>query len=129
MQKVKFIKLQVEVSKDYIPELEVPEWEVPLLEIVHASGGPEGSNPTVTRIGERLVTRDPPAAADEYKRLQERYKRTTNEDGSPGPIVVAQVYGAYGVGQSRLRAAIEAATVEVSEDEGIAELAPACDLV
>ena len=129
MQKVKFVKLQVQVSPDFVPEIEVAAWEVPLIHIVHAATGPEGSDPTVTEISERLVTRTPPNAADEYKRLQDRYKRTTNEDGSPGPIVVAQVYGAFGVGQSRLRAAIEAATVEVEGQDEKTSPELVCDLV
>lgn len=80
-----------------------PAWELPILEAMHQSA---------TVIGESTTDRDAPDVQEEYKRLETRYGRTTNEDGSRGLPYVAAVYGQFNVGYSRLGDAIRAATVE-----------------
>lgn len=80
-----------------------PSWELPILEAMHQSA---------TVVGQSTMDRDAPDVQDEYKRLETRYGRTTNEDGSRGLPYVAAVYGQFNVGYSRLGDAIKAATVE-----------------
>ena|SRR6266853_552696 len=81
-----------------------PAWELPILEAMHQS---------VTVIGQSIFDdRNPPDVQEEYNRLQTRYGRTTNEDGSRGLPYVAAVYGQFNVGYSRLGDAIKAATVD-----------------
>jgi hypothetical protein len=82
----------------------VPAWELPILEAMHQS---------VSLIGQSTFDdREPPDVQEEYKRLETRYGRTTNEDGSRGLPFVAAVYGQFNVGYSRLADAIKAAIVE-----------------
>lgn len=81
----------------------VPLWEVPLLEALHG---------TVETLSQSVQSgRDAPEAADEYTRLENRYQRTRNEDGSFGIPTVAAVYGQHGAGISMLKRAIAEATV------------------
>lgn len=85
----------------------VPVWEVPLLEAAHEN---------VTVEGESTFEREAPDAQDEYRRLETKYGRSENEDGSRGQPFVAAVYGHMnGGGVKRLAEAIQAATV-VSDD-------------
>lgn len=88
------------VRKDY------PTWEIPVLKAVHGEDN-------VTEVGDRLVDRNPPEAADEFQRLAERYRRSRSEDGSLALPYVALVYGQMGV--QRLEAAIRAAVTEAPE--------------
>lgn len=81
----------------------IPAWEVPLLESAHEN---------VTVEGESTFDREAPEASDEYKRLETKYGRSENEDGSRGVPHVAAVYGHInGGGVQRLADAIKAATV------------------
>jgi len=85
-----------------IPQ-EVPAWELPLLESAHEN---------VTVESERTLNRAAPDAQDEYKRLEAKYGRSENDDGSRGQPHVAAVYGhVSGGGVKRLAEAIQAAVV------------------
>lgn len=83
-----------------------PLWEIPLLKVVHGED-------SVAVLDEKLVNRDPPEAHDEFTRLNERYKRSRNEDGSQGTPFVHMVYGELGT--QRLQAAIDAAVTEAPQ--------------
>lgn len=85
----------------------VPAWELPILEALHDD---------VTETGEILLDRDPPGAEDEYKRLENRYPRVINEDGSKGLPLVAAVYGQFNIGVATLKRLIDAATVNVGDN-------------
>ena len=81
----------------------VAAWEVPLLEAAHEN---------VTIESESTFDRAAPDAQDEYRRLETKYGRSENEDGSRGQPFVAAVYGhANGGGVKRLAEAIQAAVV------------------
>jgi hypothetical protein len=90
-----------------------PEWEIPILKAVH------GEDSVVVK-GEKLVDRQPPEAADEFVRLNDRYKRSRNEDGSLGTPFVHMVYGEMGVG--RLAEAISAAVTDPPEGDLVGEV-------
>lgn len=93
-----------------------PEWEIPVLRAVHGDDN-------VTVVGEKLVDRDPPDAQDEFVRLNERYKRSRNDDGSLSTPFVHMVYGEMGVG--RLADAIQAAVTDPPEGDLVGDVAPA----
>lgn len=97
---------QVMIRRDaalIIPQT-VAAWEVPLLEAAHDN---------VTTEGETTLDRAAPDAQDEYRRLETKYGRSENEDGSRGQPYVAAVYGhVNGGGVARLAEAIKAATFE-----------------
>jgi len=103
MTQLKFVDvLLVRDAALHIPET-VAAWELPILEAVFES---------VKVNGEFLVTRDAPEVEDEFMRLNNRYGRSENEDGSKGLPYVEAVYGQHGIGHARLAEAIKAATVE-----------------
>lgn len=85
-----------------------PEWEIPILKVVHGEDA-------ITEMGEKLVDRDPPGAADEFTRLNTRYKRSRADDGAQGTPYVHMVYGELGV--AKLGAAIAAAVVAAPEGD------------
>jgi len=85
-----------------------PLWEIPILKVVHGED-------SVTEIGEKLVDRDPPEPHDEFTRLNTRYKRSKNDDGSQGTPYVHMVYGELGV--AKLKAAIDAAVTAAPEGD------------
>lgn len=101
---------QVMIHRDAtlaIPQT-VAAWEVPLLEAAH-------ENVVVT--GDTTIERAAPEPQDEYRRLETKYGRSENEDGSRGQPYVAAVYGhANGGGVTRLAEAIKAATVAPASD-------------
>lgn len=110
MTKVKYIRAEVEVSDAHTQQICVAEWEMPILAAKHPriESGP--------RIVEEVwIERDPPDTRGEYVRLENRYGRTMNEDGSKGAPWVAAVYGGMVAGQGggNLAKAIKAATLEV----------------
>lgn len=81
-------------------------WEVPVVDAVHD----EGSLKVVRDV--IISGRDLPDAKEEFQRLENRYKRARNDDGSQGLPVVATVYGQHGAGLQALKRAIEEAKVE-----------------
>jgi hypothetical protein len=83
-------------------------WEIPVLKVVHGEDA-------VTVIGEKLVNRDPPEPHDEFTRLNTRYKRGRNDDGSQGTPYVHMVYGELGV--AKLAQAISDAVTEAPEGD------------
>lgn len=108
---IKFFVLKIRSSEHTTFRTETVAWEVPILEAVHAdpndgdTGEQAGSNVEV--LGEFLVDRDPPNAADEFRRLANKYKRPGSDIS-----VVASVYGNHGVGVQGLARAIADATVD-----------------
>jgi hypothetical protein len=90
-------RVRVQLSELAAPIVTVPQWETPILKAVH------GENDV--RVLETVeLDRDPPDAADEYRRLANLYR---GEGNSP---VVAEVYGQHGAGVSQLAAAIAKAS-------------------
>ncbi len=85
-----------------------PAWEIPVLKVVHGED-------SVSEIGERLVARDPPEPHDEFTRLNTRYKRSHNDDGSQGTPYTHMVYGELGV--AKLAQAINAAITEAPQGD------------
>lgn len=94
---MKLVKVRVQLNELHAQVLEVGEWEVPILEVVHGSAD-------VEVVGEVEVDRELPDAASEYARLEQRYGRDREEGGLP---YVAQVYGQHGAGVRSLEKAIE----------------------
>jgi len=85
-----------------------PQWEIPVLKVVHGEDA-------VTEVGEKLVNRELPDAHEEFIRLNNRYKRGRNDDGSQGTPYVHMVYGELGV--AKLAQALEAAVTAVPEGD------------
>lgn len=81
-------------------------WEVPIVDAVHDEGALKVLADVI------IADRELPAAKEEYERLENRYKRARNDDGSFGLPVVAVVYGQAGVGLQALKRAIQDAKVE-----------------
>lgn len=109
MFKVKYIRANVEVSDAHTQQVCVPEWEIPILTAMHVrrEEGPEV-------IGQEFAMRDaPPDLRSEYSRLEQRYGRTVQENGSKGAPWVAAVYGTLASGN--LKKALDAAVVEVPD--------------
>jgi len=108
---IKFVKVRVHRGEGNIHQVvdNFAAWEVPILEAVHTA---------VEVLGEIVVNRAPPEAADEYGRLEARYGRSENDDGSKGIPFVAAVYGQHAVGVAALRREIAAATTEDAPETG-----------
>lgn len=102
---LKYKQIELRVSELHALELTIPEWELRILEAIHAGSG------GIKLLGEVLINRPMPNVETEYARLATRYRRSVNEDGSQGLPWVATVYGQYGVGQEALRKLIEASYV------------------
>lgn len=101
---IRFKKASIRHNELSTLHVDVPAWELPVLQAVH--GG------SVVETGEFLVDRDPPSAADEFERLTNRYKEAPGEDGSISKLpFVAAVYGQFNIGVTALTAAIREATV------------------
>lgn len=90
-----------------------PQWEIPVLKAVHGDDA-------VVEKGEKLVNREPPEAQDEFVRLNDRYRRARNDDGSLGTPFVHQVYGELGV--DRLARAIADSVTEAPEGDLVGEV-------
>lgn len=110
--KVKYVEVEVEISEAHTQRTSVPAWELDILGAIHARRE-EGPN----ILGEQWVERDEaPDARGEFARLEQRYGRTLNEDGSKGAPWVAAVYGNQMSGAgSRLASAIAAAVQPVEQ--------------
>lgn len=83
----------------------LPLWEVPLLAAIHDDGAVQVLEEVI------IAHRELPPAKEEYQRLENRYKRARNDDGSQGLPVVATVYGQHAAGVQALGRAISDATV------------------
>lgn len=100
-QKVRITRSELHsIVEDY------PTWEVPLIQAVHEQ---------VQVIGEGVRSGGVlPNPEEEYERLNNRYPRQKNDDGSLGIASVAAVYGHHQVGVQALKRAIKEA--EMPED-------------
>jgi hypothetical protein len=107
---LKYHRVNVHIKDSQITQVDIPEWEVPVLRLVHNKG--EGSIDPITLIEVRNVDREPPEANDEYERLKNRYKRIEDDDGKKGEYFVAIIYGKFGVGQQNIAKAISAAVTD-----------------
>lgn len=96
---MKYAIVNVVLSELHTQQMAVGPWEVPVLQAVHGVAD-------VQIVGEKSVDREPPDAADEFQRLQNRYRAPAGENAIP---YVAQVYGAHGQGVQRLAQAIREA--------------------
>lgn len=112
---IRHITVQIRRNETIQLQNSFPEWEIPVLKAVHGEDA-------VTIVGEKLVDREPPEAHDEFTRLNERYKRSRNEDGSLGAPFVHQVYGELGV--NRLADAISEAVADAPEGDLVGEVDP-----
>lgn len=103
---VKGHKVTIRRSELHTVEDTLPLWEVAVVAAVHDEGA-------LKIVGNVVIQgRDLPDPREEYERLEARYKRSRNDDGSFGPPVVATVYGQHGAGLLALKAAINEAAVE-----------------
>lgn len=109
---IKFFVLKIRSSEHTTFRTETAAWEVPILEAVHADANDgdtgEQASSNVEVVGEFLVDREPPAAADEFRRLANKYR---SPEGT-GISYVASVYGNHGVGVQGISRAIKEATVD-----------------
>lgn len=102
---VKAQEIQIRRSELHTVVETYPIWEVAVVAAVH-EGDIKVLKDTV------LSERNLPDAKEEFERLENRYKRARNEDGSFGLPVVATVYGQHGAGVQALKRAIAECTVE-----------------
>lgn len=99
---VKGAIIEIRRSELHTVQDHVPMWEIPVIEAVHALG--------IKLIEEKILAHvEAPEAGDEYTRLENRYRRSRNEDGSQGIPVVAQIYGMHAAGVQALGRAIDSA--------------------
>lgn len=111
MTKIRFTKGKIRLSELHTQSVTVPAWEFPVLQAVHGERAQE--------LGETLIERNPPEAADEYRRLATKYRGPDSGDTA----YVAAVYGAFGPGIGNLQRAINEATVaEAKADDDMASL-------
>lgn len=103
---VKGQKVEIRRSELHTVVETYPLWEVPVVAAVHD----DGALKVVADV--TLADRELPDAKEEYERLDVRYKRARNDDGSFGLAVVANVYGQHAAGLQALRRAIQDAKVE-----------------
>lgn len=102
---LKYVIADVTISEHHIQRVKVPVWELPILTAIHDRQEP-------VLVEEFLVDRPAPDAADEFRRLANRYKNVVQDDGSQGAPWVAAVFGQFQGADSRLARAIREATVE-----------------
>ena len=105
---IKAVEVKIRRSELTEPVAIYSVWELPILEAAHIQ---------VTVLRELEISRTPPDAQDEYTRLENRYGRTVNEDGSRGLPYVAAIYGQFNAGVQKLADAIKHATVEDTGDQ------------
>lgn len=97
--------ISIRRSELHTVEDTVPLWEIPVIAAVHDDGA------ITVKRDVTIAYRELPNAKEEYERLENRYKRARNEDGSQGLPVVATVYGQHAAGIQTLKRAIEESTV------------------
>lgn len=100
---------KVEIRKSELASMVkvVPAWEAPLLAAMWEDGYRE--------LADVVIDREPPEAADEYRRLETVYRLSENDDGSKGAPYVAAVYGQFGPGTAALKRAIADAVVDQAD--------------
>ncbi len=114
---IRFRKLKVEISPQTILEVGVPEWEVPIMRLVHTKENPDGSTTdAVEDLGEILIDRPVSDANSEFVRLSNKYGRFENDNGTKGLPYVAMVFGQSGIGQAKLQREIDKAVVSSDVD-------------
>lgn len=110
---IRHITVDIRRNETMLLRQSFPQWEIPVLKAVHGDDA-------VTVVGEKLVDRVPPDAQDEFVRLNDRYKRSRNEDGSLGTPFLHLVYGELGV--HRLQDAINDSVTEAPEGDLVGEV-------
>jgi len=80
----------IRISETHTQRVEVPRWEIPVLQVIHGND--------VVVVGQKIVKRAIPEPADEFQRLANRYG-PKNEDIP----AVAAIYGNFGPGTTALR--------------------------
>lgn len=80
----------IRISEVHSQRVEVPRWEIPVLQVIHGND--------IVVVGQKIVERAIPEPSAEFQRLADRYG-PKNED-TPA---VAAVYGNYGPGTQALR--------------------------
>lgn len=95
-------QVDIRLSEVHTQRVEVPRWEVPVLQVIH------GNNVVV--VGQTIVKRAIPDPADEFQRLASRYG-PRNEDVP----AVAAIYGNFGPGTAALRKEIRDSLTSAAE--------------
>lgn len=95
-------KVELRLSELTTIPLTVPQWETELLRATHGEDD-------VKVTGQEILEGEPPEPADEYARLQAKYK-TVDDNDAQVPAIVG-VYGKHGPGVASLASAIARATV------------------
>jgi hypothetical protein len=107
------VRVQIRKNEAFTVECAVPPWEVPILNAVH---GPDN----VKEVGHKLIDRALPEPQDEFDRLNNRYKRSRDENGAISTPYVHMVYGQLGV--QKLADAIKAAFVEPPQGDLVGQV-------
>lgn len=100
--KIKVKCVDIRRSETTVIRVEVPAWELPLLEALHGKTA-------LTPAGDRVIEGDVPEATAEFERLSARYGAELNKDGSRGMIIAEAVYGQFQPGIMNLQRSIDAA--------------------
>ncbi len=80
----------IRISETHTQRVEVPRWEIPVLQVIHGND--------VVVVGQTIVKRAIPDPGEEFQRLAARYG-PKNEDVP----AVAAIYGNFGPGTAALR--------------------------
>ncbi len=102
---MKYAIIDVRISELLTKQVSCVPWEVPILEAIH------GGN--VRLVGEEEIDREPPTPAEEYQRLNNKYRGNKEEDDS----IVAKVYGSHQAGLARIAEEMRAAGIDVDRSE------------
>jgi hypothetical protein len=104
MKHIKFCTIEVRRNESTTVRTIVPAWEVPLLQALHGQIN-------VNILESTVRTAEVPDAEAEFQRLENRYGRTRQEDGSVGMPYAQAVFGQFMPGIMTLERMIETATV------------------
>jgi hypothetical protein len=108
MVKLRYVQILLEKNERFSTPLSVAPWEVPVLIEAH-------SGSAITDLGTMIVKRKQlPVAADEFARLQSRYKHS----GDSAVPYVARVFGVGAQGVRAIDQMIQAALVGGESDAG-----------
>lgn len=114
----------VRMTRDILMQVErsVPQWEVPVLDLVH------GGQITVLDDKDVIVDRPMPNVQNEWERLEAVYRNHRTEGGAPGAPVVATVYGDGPRGAKQLKEAMDEAFVAEWPKGYVDDLVAGCQI-
>lgn len=115
--KIRYKKVEIRMQQGAsILQLEVPEWELPVLQAIH---------PEITELKDTVHDRVPvPSVSGEMSRLIAAYGAEREEGGITGVAYAEAVYGSHGAGLAALKLVMQGAVLPASTPVTPPELSP-----